>query len=130
MRYSTQVKPISYLKANAAEVLTQLAERREPMVITQNGEAIHDYITESDSVAKANDVLDAVMHVVESLSRFPERGTYPRELVGLGIKEYRQTFFKPYRAVYRVTGSQVIIYLIADGRRDIQTVLARRLLGA
>ncbi len=39
MRYSTQVRPISYLKANAAEVLTQLAERREPMVITQNGEA-------------------------------------------------------------------------------------------
>jgi toxin ParE1/3/4 len=129
MRYSTQVKPISYLKANAAEVLTQLAERREPMVITQNGEAIHDYITESDSVAKANNVLDAVMHVVESLSRFPERGTYPRELVGLGIKEYRSTFFKPYRAVYRVIGSQVIIYLIADGRREMQTVLARRLLG-
>ena len=39
MRYSTQVKPISYLKANAAEVLTRLAEQREPLVITQNGEA-------------------------------------------------------------------------------------------
>ncbi|OYW65248.1 MAG: antitoxin, Phd family protein [Hydrogenophilales bacterium 12-64-13] len=39
MRYSTQVKPISYLKANAAEVLSQLTELREPMVITQNGEA-------------------------------------------------------------------------------------------
>lgn len=39
MRYSSQVKPISYLKANAAEVLTQLAEQREPLVITQNGEA-------------------------------------------------------------------------------------------
>jgi prevent-host-death family protein len=39
VRYSSQVKPISYLKANAAEVLTQLAERREPLVITQNGEA-------------------------------------------------------------------------------------------
>lgn len=39
MRYSTQVKPISYLKANAAEVLTHLAEQRVPMVITQNGEA-------------------------------------------------------------------------------------------
>ena len=39
MRYSSQVKPISYLKANAAEVLTHLAERREPIVITQNGEA-------------------------------------------------------------------------------------------
>ena len=39
MRYSSQVKPISYLKANAAEVLTHLTEQREPMVITQNGEA-------------------------------------------------------------------------------------------
>lgn len=39
MRYSAQVKPISYLKANAAEVLTKLAENQEPMVITQNGEA-------------------------------------------------------------------------------------------
>ncbi len=39
MRYSTQVRPISYLKANAAEVLLHLTECREPMVITQNGEA-------------------------------------------------------------------------------------------
>ena len=39
MRYSTQIKPISYLKANAAEVLQELAEQRQPMVITQNGEA-------------------------------------------------------------------------------------------
>ncbi len=39
MRYSSQIKPISYLKANAAEVLRTLAERREPVVITQNGEA-------------------------------------------------------------------------------------------
>lgn len=39
MRYSTQVRPISYLKANAAEILLQLAEQGEPMVITQNGEA-------------------------------------------------------------------------------------------
>lgn len=39
MRYSSQVKPISYLKANAAGVLARLAEGREPLVITQNGEA-------------------------------------------------------------------------------------------
>jgi prevent-host-death family protein len=39
MRYSSRVKPISYLKANAAEVLTELAQNREPLVITQNGEA-------------------------------------------------------------------------------------------
>ncbi len=39
MRYSTQIKPISYLKANAAEVLQVLEEQRKPMIITQNGEA-------------------------------------------------------------------------------------------
>jgi prevent-host-death family protein len=39
MRYSTQIKPISYLKANAAEVLKELNSQRQPMVITQNGEA-------------------------------------------------------------------------------------------
>jgi prevent-host-death family protein len=39
MRYSAQIKPISYLKANAAEVLRDLADRREPLIITQNGEA-------------------------------------------------------------------------------------------
>jgi prevent-host-death family protein len=39
MRYSSQVKPISYLKANAAKVLAELSEQRQPLVITQNGEA-------------------------------------------------------------------------------------------
>jgi toxin ParE1/3/4 len=70
------------------------------------------------------------MKVVESLSHFPERDNYPKEIITLGIKEYRQTAFKPYRVIYRVTGQQVVIYLIADGRRDIQAMLSRRLLGA
>lgn len=83
-----------------------------------------------DCVANANHVLDELMYVVESLASHPQRGSFPKELVSLGIKEYRQALFKPYREIYRVTGSQVIIHLIADGRRDMQSVLARRLLGA
>ena len=39
MLNASHIKPISYLKANAAEVLLQLTEQREPLVITQNGEA-------------------------------------------------------------------------------------------
>lgn len=96
----------------------------------QDLEAIHDYISEFDCITNANYVLDELMDVVKNLSRCPERGSHPKELVSLGIKEYRQTFFKPYRVIYRVTGSQVIIYLVADGHRDMQSVLARRLLGA
>ncbi|MFN5268509.1 MAG: type II toxin-antitoxin system RelE/ParE family toxin [Burkholderiales bacterium] len=102
-------------------LLTQGAE--------QDLEAIYDYICEFNGVASANYVLDALMDVVENLSRLPERGSYPKELVSLGIKEYRQTYFKPYRVIYRVADNKVIIYLIVDGRRDMQAVLARRLLG-
>lgn len=95
----------------------------------QDLESIYDYISECDCVANANRVLDQLLKTVESLARFPERGSYPKELLSLGIKEYRQTMFKPYRVIYRVHGGQVIIYLIADGRRDMQSVLAGRLLG-
>lgn len=103
-------------------LLTQGAE--------QDLEALHDYICAFDSVANADYVLDRLMQVVEGLAQFPERGSYPKELVALGIKDYRQTVFKPYRVIYRVLGSQVVIYLIVDGRRNMQSVLARRLLGA
>lgn len=108
------------LKAPFEVLLSQGAE--------QDLEAIVEHIAEFDSVTNANHVLDALMAVVEGLSKFPERGSHPKELVSLGVKEYRQTFFKPYRVIYRVTGGHVIIYLIADGRRDMQTLLARRLL--
>jgi len=96
----------------------------------QDLEAIFDYIAEFDSLAHAHHVLDELIKVAQGLSRFPHRGSYPRELVGLGIKAYRQTFFKPYRVIYQVSERQVIVHLIADGRRDMVSVLARRLLGA
>jgi len=92
-------------------------------------ESIHDYIAEFDSIASANQVLDKLLKVAEGLATFPERGAYPRELLALGIREYRQVFFKPYRLIYRVIDEQVYVYLIADGRRDMQSLLARRMLG-
>lgn len=92
-------------------------------------EEIYDYIAETDSQGKADHVLKKLMDVAETLATFPERGSYPKELLLLGIHEYRQAFFKPYRLIYRVTGKQVLIYLIADGRRDMQTLLSRRMLG-
>lgn len=109
-------------KAGAAyEVL--LAEGAE-----HDLEGIHDYIVDFDCWTNANYVLDKLMDVVEILSRYPERGSYPEELSTLGIREYRQTFFKPYRVIYRVMETRVVIYVIADGRRDMQTLLMRRVL--
>jgi prevent-host-death family protein len=54
MRYSSQIKSVSYLKANAAEVLEELTEGRQPLVITQNGEAkavIQDVATYEETQA-------------------------------------------------------------------------------
>lgn len=94
----------------------------------QDLESIYDYIAQFDRAASADYVLDQLGSAIESLATFPERGSHPKELLALGIKEYRQTSFKPYRVIYRVIGKQVVLYVIADGRRDMQTVLARRLL--
>ena len=91
---------------------------------------IVDWIAANDAPAKAAHVLERIEAVLAGLARFPLRGPHPRELLALGVREYRETFFKPYRIIYRVEAKRVLVYLIADGRRDMQTLLARRLLGA
>lgn len=96
----------------------------------QDLEAIYDYIAEFDDPANADHVLDRLMALAEQLVVMPERGSYPRELLDLGIKDYRQVFFKPYRLIYRLMGRDVVVFVIADGRRDMQSLLTRRLLGA
>ena len=96
----------------------------------QNLESIVDYIAEFDCVADAHYVLGQLMKTVENLSRFPERNGYPKELSALGNHEYQQTFFKPYSVIYRVMKAHVIVYVIADERRDMQSLLAKRLLAA
>lgn len=103
-------------------LLTQGAE--------QDIEAIYDYIAEFDNPANADYVLEQLLEITAKLAVMPDRSSYPKELLSLGIKEYRQVFFKPYRLIYRVTGRDVVVYLIADGRRNMQSLLAHRLLGA
>lgn len=93
-------------------------------------EEIYDHIAEFDSPEKADYVLGRLLEVVERLATFPDGGPHPKELQALGIREYRQAFFKPYRLIYRVINRRVFIYVIVDGRRDMQSLLARRLLGA
>ena len=103
-------------------LLTEHAER--------DLEELYDYIAAHDTQGNAARVLDAIEKALQSLSTYPERGSHPKELLALGIREYRQTFFKPYRLIYRIVQRRVYVYLIVDGRRDMQGLLARRLLGA
>jgi toxin ParE1/3/4 len=93
-------------------------------------EEIYLYIAEHDSLASADHVLDRLVRATEGLKTSPDRGSYVNELRSLGISEYRQILFKPYRLVYRVHSKRVVIYLVTDRRRDMGSLLARRLLGA
>jgi toxin ParE1/3/4 len=92
-------------------------------------EEIYQYIAHHDSPDRADELLDRLTAVAESLSGFPDRGIQPKELRDLGIQEFRQLSLAPYRLIYRVQDGRVIVYLIADGRRDMQSLLSRRLLG-
>jgi toxin ParE1/3/4 len=91
---------------------------------------LYDYIAVNDSPRKADYVLKQIEKTFFTLSEFPERGVYPKELLKLGIREYREIYFKPYRIIYRIMDKNVYVLLIVDGRRDMQSLLQRRLLEA
>jgi len=90
-------------------------------------EEIFDYVSRRDAPSRAERVLDRIEEAFQALSAFPERGSYPRELLDLGVREYREVFFKPYRIIYRVMDDGVYVMVIADGRRDMRALLERRL---
>ena len=92
-------------------------------------ETIADYIAEHDSLERAHYVVDKIMGLVGSLTTLPAKGNFPKELEALGNREFRQLFFKPYRLIYQVAGKHVTVMLVVDGRRDMSTLLANRLLG-
>ena len=92
--------------------------------------ALYDYISHHDTPGKTERVLERIEKTFGRLSESPERGSYPKELLTLGIRIYREVFFKPYRIIYQVSGKSVHVLLVADGRRDMQTLLQRRLLEA
>jgi len=93
-------------------------------------EEIYDYIDQHDVPGKTDYVLEQIEKVFSSLSENPKRGVYPRELSAIGIREYREIFFKPYRIIYRVIENRVYVLLIVDGRRNLQALLQQRLLQA
>lgn len=91
-------------------------------------EEIYDRIARHDGASRAAHVEDRILAAIAALERHPSRGPHPAELAGLGTRDFRETLFKPYRIIYGVEERRVIVYLIADGRRDMQSLLARRLL--
>ena len=91
-------------------------------------EDIWRYVAGADGIEKADRLIDGLEETCARLSELPHRGNVPKELQGLGMTEYREAHFKPYRIIYRIFESRVIVYCVADGRRDMQSLLEKRLL--
>ncbi|MDO9454404.1 MAG: type II toxin-antitoxin system RelE/ParE family toxin [Stagnimonas sp.] len=89
---------------------------------------IHAYIAEHSGNAMADRIADGIRSQLLKVVAQADAGSYPPELLEWGIREFRQTRYKPYRIIYQADATRFIVMLIADGRRDMKTLLQRRLL--
>ncbi|QTG17011.1 type II toxin-antitoxin system RelE/ParE family toxin (plasmid) [Agrobacterium tumefaciens] len=94
----------------------------------QDIEDLYRFLATRDGIQTAERILGEIEESCLGLEDLPTRGNIPKELAGLGITDYRELHHKPWRMIYRIIGEDVIIYCIADGRRDMQSFLERRLL--
>lgn len=89
---------------------------------------IYVHIALATSPARAEKVFERLREQMHSLALQPERGSWPPELLALGMRDFQQLVVRPWRIFYRVSGDQVNVLLIADSRRDLKSLLERRLL--
>lgn len=89
---------------------------------------IYRYVSRHDSPDRASRLLDNLEKTITSLESFPLRGHYPPELERIGVLDFREVFFKPYRIIYQVISRDVYVHCVLDGRRDLMELLQQRLL--
>lgn len=87
---------------------------------------IYTYVAINDSTEHAEKLLNAIRETCYKLKTLPYRGHYPPELYEIGVNEFRETRYKPYRIFYSIEKTTVYVHCILDGRRDIQTILHER----
>lgn len=91
-------------------------------------EEISSYIASHQSPAIADRYLSRLLERIAALDTMPKRGSIPKELYGRD-RNFRQLVHGPHRIIYRVEAARVVVVLVADGRRDMQALLAQRLAG-
>jgi toxin ParE1/3/4 len=92
----------------------------------QDLESIYRYIKSSGNKIAAKEMIFAIRKACDNLSENPERGHIPNELSMAGRFEYRQIIAKKYRIIYQVADSNVFVFGIIHGNRNIGEVLRQR----
>lgn len=89
---------------------------------------IYSFVAVNDSIERADKLFSALRHTCFKLKTLPNRGNVPPELFEIGVVEFREIRYKPYRILYSIDGSTVYVHCVLDGRRDMQTLLQERLM--
>lgn len=89
--------------------------------------AITDYIA-CDSAINSDKVLDRLEARIRTLDLLPERGRIVPELQWHGISTVREALEKPWRILYQINNSEVIVVAVYDGRRHLNDILMERFL--
>lgn len=88
---------------------------------------INDYYWMEVDEKLAAKIIGDLELAICSLAEFTDRGSVPKELLAIGIRQYRQIIVNPYRIIYEPLSDKVIVHAVLDGRRDIQSLLSQRL---
>lgn len=89
---------------------------------------IYQYVFFNDSAEKAEKLYEKLYAKIAALQEHPLRGHVPSELTLLGIDDFWEITYKPYRIIYQIIDKAVYIHCILDGRRDMQKLLQERLI--
>jgi toxin ParE1/3/4 len=91
-------------------------------------EEIADHIEVHDSPDRAELVFERIKGAILGLEATPNRGRVVPELRAVGVTDFREILHRPYRIIYSISGRNVHVVAVFDGRRDLEDVLTRRLL--
>ncbi|WP_257292302.1 type II toxin-antitoxin system RelE/ParE family toxin [Endozoicomonas sp. ONNA1] len=72
--------------------------------------------------------LDELQNAISTLNTMPERGHWVPEMLAAGMKTHRELSHPPYRIIYQIREQSVFVFTVIDSRRDLQSLLKKRLL--
>jgi toxin ParE1/3/4 len=104
-------------------------EVRLALAAERDLEQLRGYLLDAAGPRQTREILSKLREAFVTLGSYPERGACPRELESIAA-DYRQLVVHPYRIVYRIEDRRVLIFMVADGRRDMRSLLTKRLLSS
>ncbi|MEE9431214.1 MAG: type II toxin-antitoxin system RelE/ParE family toxin [Melioribacteraceae bacterium] len=89
---------------------------------------IYKYIYFNDCEENADKIYAKLIQKISSLQEFPKRGRILPELKLLGVEDFLEINYKPFRIIYQIIEKVIFVHCVLDGRRDMQKLLQERLI--